>query len=522
MAATKSRPGSTTVQTDRRFRAVVESVKDYAIFMLDASGHVLTWNAGAEIIKGYRPEEIIGKPLEVFYTPSDRERGLPAELLAQAVRDGRAENEGWRVRKDGSRFWADAIITAFRDPNGEVSGFAKVTRDLTKRHHTEEERLHRENELVRSEERFRLLVEAVHDYAIFMLDPRGNVATWNSGAERIKGYRADEIIGRHFSCFRLPADVRAGKCERELVIAAARGSMEEEGWRVRKDGSRFWANVVLTAIRDAGGGLVGYAKVTRDLTERRRLDDERLRRALAEEAVRLRDDFLSIASHELKTPLTTLQIDLRALTERLGADDDRRLVKRAERAARSADRLDALIESLLDVSRIASGKLILKPEQLDLSQELATLVDNLQGMAAAAHCELTLRTSGAILGFWDRLRLEQVVMNLVANALKYGAGAPVTVSAAVEGGQAVIQVMDGGPGIPEADLGRIFGRFERAASIQNYGGLGLGLYVSDQIVRSLGGTIEALNRSEGGACFTVRLPRRASATIDDQPRAAER
>jgi PAS domain S-box-containing protein len=510
MAGSTTRPDSATAATDRRFRAVVESVKDYAIFMLDADGRVRTWNAGAQIIKGYRPDEIIGQRLEVFYAPEDRQRGLPAELLAQAARDGRAENEGWRLRKDGSRFWADVVITAFRDPSGEVSGFAKVTRDLTERHNAEEERARRENELARSEERFRLLVEAVEDYAIFMLDPQGRVATWNGGAERIKGYQAKEIVGRHFSCFRLPDEVRAGRCEQELALAAERGSVEEEGWRVRKDGSRFWANVVLTAIRGAAGELLGFTKVTRDLTERRRLDDERLRRALAEEAVRLRDEFLSIASHELKTPLTTLQIELRGLAERLGADADadadRKLVKRVERAARSADRMGALIESLLDVGRIAAGNLSLKPERLDLSRELAAIVDNLQGIAAAAGCELTLRTTATIIGFWDRLRLGQVVMNLAANAFKYGAGAPVTVSAFVEGGEAVIQVVDGGPGIPEQDLGRIFGRFERAAPIRNYGGLGLGLYVSHQIVSALGGAIEARNRAEGGACFTVRLP----------------
>jgi PAS domain S-box-containing protein len=499
-------PDAGAFRDDERYRVLVDSVKDYAIFMLDAAGRVETWNTGAELLKGYQAQEIIGRPIEMFYTAEDRQRHHARHLLSIAMADGRVEEEGWRVRKDGTRFWADVVITALRDDAGATIGFAKVTRDLTQRRNEQDEGQRREEELRRSEERFRLLIECVTDYAIFMLDPQGRVATWNIGAERIKGYRASEIIGQHFSRFRLPEEVRAGRCEEELERAAREGRLQEEGWRLRKDGAKFWANVVLTAMYTPSGELLGFAKITRDLTERRRLEEESLRRARAEEAVRLRDDFVSIASHELRTPLTAVQIELHALRDRLGAVEDDRTVRRIGRAARNADRLGSLIESLLDVSRIAGGKLVLKTERLDLSQVIGQVVDGLGGMAEQARCELSFRTTGAIEGCWDRLRLQQVVMNLVANALKYGAGKPVTVSVSRDADAAVIEVEDRGPGVPEEDLSRIFGRFERAVSIRHYGGLGLGLYVSQEIVVAEGGTIAVRNHTEGGACFTVRLP----------------
>ena len=241
---------------------LVHAVQDYAIFMLDPTGHIRSWNVGAQRIKGWRAEEIIGRHFSTFYPPEDVAAGKPDWELRVAVAEGRCEDEGWRVRADGTRFWANVVITALRDDTGALRGFGKVTRDLTERRRAEQD-------LRESEERFRLLVQGVVDYAIFMLDPSGRVVSWNAGAERIKGYRADEILGRHFSVFFPSEDVAAGKPEAELRLAAAEGRCEDEGWRVRADGTRFWANVVITALHDETGALRGYGKVTRDLTERR-------------------------------------------------------------------------------------------------------------------------------------------------------------------------------------------------------------------------------------------------------------
>jgi PAS domain S-box-containing protein len=247
---------------DSKYRQLVDSVRDYAILMLDPTGHIVSWNSGAQRLNGYSAEEIIGTHFSRFYPPESLARGLPEHELEVASRTGGFEDEGWRVRKDGSRFWANVIISALYDERHRLIGFSKVTRDLSERRHHEED-------LRLSEERFRALVSGVKDYAIFVLDPNGMVATWNAGAEHLKGYRADEIIGAHFSRFYLPAAIADGLPERELQVATIEGRFEDEGWRLRKDGSRFWANILITAMRDASGTLIGYSKITRDLTERR-------------------------------------------------------------------------------------------------------------------------------------------------------------------------------------------------------------------------------------------------------------
>ena len=257
----------TLTGTDEPFRLLVESVRDYAIFMLDPEGTIRSWNPGARNIKGYEADEIIGRHFSVFYTPDAIQRRHPWHELEIAREVGRFEEEGWRLRKDGTRFWANVVISRINDSAGRHVGFAKVTRDLTERRRAEEE-------LSRSEERFRLLVESVQDYAIFVLDPRGHILSWNQGAQRIKGYTAEQVIGRHFSLF-YPDEERArGHPEWELAVAAREGRYTEEGWRVRADGGRFWASVVLTALFAPDGTLVGFAKVTRALTERRRAEEE--------------------------------------------------------------------------------------------------------------------------------------------------------------------------------------------------------------------------------------------------------
>src|SRR5438132_6714168 len=254
-------------ETEQRFRLIVEGAKEYALLMLDPEGRVVSWNAGAERLKGYRAEEIVGQHHSRFYPPEDVRAGKPERALQQALAEGQWEDEGWRVRKDGSRFWANVIITPLHDAEGTPLGFAKLTRDLTERRRADA--VHRQNE-----ERLRLMVDSVKDFAIIMLDSEGRVIRWNAGAERTHGYRGEEILGRHFSRFYPPEDVAQGKPEWELERAVRDGQLEDEGWRLRKDGSRFWANVVITPIRDAQRVLVGFAKVTRDATERRRAEAE--------------------------------------------------------------------------------------------------------------------------------------------------------------------------------------------------------------------------------------------------------
>jgi PAS domain S-box-containing protein len=496
--ATVARP---ITRSDEVMRTFVRGIRDYAIFLLDPGGFIQTWNAGAQLIIGYRADEAIGRHFSIFYPREDIEARKIERELEIARRTGQYEEEGWRLRKDGSRYWASVLITALRDDAGEITGYAKVVRDLTERKLVDER-------VRQDEERFRLLVENVKGYAIYMLDPSGNVVSWNAGAQRINGYTADEILGRHFSTFYPEEDIRAGKCEMELEVAGREGRFEDEGWRLRKDGSRFWANVVITALRDQHGQLVGFGKVTRDLTERRQHEEERVRLAQAQEAVRLRDEFLSIASHELKTPLTVLQLQLEALSERI-RQVDAGLAERVRRTTRASDRLTQLVDTLLDVSRIATGKFELEKQRMDLSLVARDVVERMSEAASAASSCIEVVVPPHLEGTWDKNRVEQVITNLLGNAIKYAAGTPIRLDVFEEAGNAVIEVRDRGPGLPpEGD--QLFERFERASSMRNYGGLGLGLYIVQQIAEAHGGSVSAMNTPEGGACFLVRLPRKES------------
>jgi PAS domain S-box-containing protein len=338
--ATESGPMQKTKES--AVAMLVEQVRDYAIFVLDPNGRIQSWNEGARRLKGYDDHEIIGKHFSIFYTPADLESEKPQFELRIAADTGRYEDEGWRVRKDGSRFWANVIITALRDNDGTLVGFGKVTRDLTQRK-LQEEGLQR---LLESEERFRLLVEQVKDYAIFILDARGNVVSWNQGAKRIKGYSADEIIGKHFSIFHTPEDIERDHPGQELLRAVQEGRFEEEGWRVRKDGTRIWANVVITSIWDKRGNLAGFAKVTRDLTARK-MEEEALR-----QRTRDLESFAHTLSHDLRAPLRSISSFSQILQvegEEVSEAERREYAGKIVKAAAS---METLIEDILKYSQM--------------------------------------------------------------------------------------------------------------------------------------------------------------------------
>jgi len=503
--------------SEERFRLLVESVRDYAIFMLDPKGNVLTWNPGAERFKGYRSDEIIGSHFSRFYPPEAIAKGVPEDDLRRAAADGSMEDEGWRVRKDGSMFWANVVITAMRNDRGELIGYAKLTRDQTQRRNHEEA-------LRLSEERFRLLVEGVSDYAIFMLDVNGRVASWNVGAQRIKGYTADDIIGQHFSVFYPRQVVESGWPEHELREAAKTGRFVDTGWRVRKDGSTFWANVTITAMRDETGKLLGFAKLTRDLTERRRaeamevasqqreeiLDAERTARMTAQRATKLKDEFLATLSHELRTPLSAIlgwtQVLLKANAG--SAVDQRRAIEVIDRNARAQVQL---IDDLLDLSRIMTGKLRLDLRQIAILDVVRAAIDSAAPAAAAKDIRLiSLLDPGRAVVNGDASRLQQVVWNLLTNAIKFTPrGGQVQVLLQRVNSHIELSVSDTGIGIPASFLPQVFERFSQrdGSSTRTHGGLGLGLAICKQLVELHGGTIRAASPGEGlGATFSVDLP----------------
>ena len=491
---------------DDPLKLLVESVQDYAIFLLDREGRIVSWNPGAERIKGYRAAEILGKHFSVFYPQDALERGWPQRELELASQEGRIEDEGWRVRKDGSQFWANVVITALREPSGELRGFVKVTRDLT-------DRLRQQESLRLSEERFRLLIEAVKDYAIFMLDTQGRVASWNAGAERIKGYRADEIIGEHFRVF-YPEEARARRWpEEELRRARELGRFEDEGPRLRKNGSVFWANVVISPIYDRRGVLRGFAKVTRDMTEKKRVE-------ALETADRQTQEFLAVLAHELRNPLAPIANALTLLARKPTTDPSELWVR--EVLTRQTAQLGRLVEDLLDVSRITRSALVLDRRPTDVRPILRHAADASRQWFEQRKQNFSVSLPDEqLVAEVDEVRLSQIVQNLLHNAAKYTAnGGRIELSAVRDGDEVVISVRDNGIGMTPDMLASAFELFKQAQQglDRSQGGLGVGLTLVQRLVRMHNGTVQARSDGPGrGAEFIVRLPLRLEPDIVRAP-----
>ncbi len=486
---------TTLEQGSDRFRLLVDSVVDYAIFMLDTEGRVLTWNAGAERLKGYRPAEVIGRSFEIFYPAEALSAGWPKQELRIATEQGRFEEEGWRVRKDGSTFWANVVITALRGTDGALVGFAKVTRDLTERRRHEEA-------LRGSEEQFRLLLESVNDYAIYMLDVEGRVLTWNSGAQAIKGYLESEVVGRNFAMFFTPEDIAAGTPQAELETAARTGRAESEGWRMRKDGTPFWAGVVLTPVHDVTGLLRGYAKVTRDLSEQRRMSD-------LEQSSRRMQAFMAMLAHELRNPLAPIRNAVSAM--QLSPTLPTQLVGLTDIIGRQIWHMTRLVDDLLDVSRIATGKILLKRSAFDFRSVVELSVEATRSAIDARRHTLTVRLPDVPLPMnGDSTRLAQALQNLLNNAARYTPPEGRIVLTVERLGDALVTTLsDNGIGIAAEAQGRIFEQFaqERLGTSGIEPGLGLGLSLARSLVELHGGRLTV--QSPGprmGSTFVMTLP----------------
>ena len=477
------------------YQRLVEQSRDYALFILDSSGRIMSWNLGAERLKGYAADEIIGRHFSIFYTRDSVESGWPAHELEVATVEGRFEDEGWRVRKDGSRFWANVIITALRDDEGKLLGFSKITRDLSER------RLH-EEALRQSEERFRLLVDAVQDYAIYVLDPEGIVTSWNSGAQRIKGYARNEIVGRHFSHFFTEEDIAAGKPWEEVANARRNGRAEVEGWRVKKNGDRFWARVVLTAINDDDGHLRGFAKVTQDLTERRHAQD-------LEKAAKNVNEFIAMLAHELRNPLAPIRTAVEVMSK-AGAEANTIEAMR-QTIDRQSAQLARIVDDMIDIARITKGSLVIEHEPVELGDVMRRAVETAApAIEAARHALDVDAPDSGFLVYGDRDRLTQLVSNLLNNAARYTPpGGRISVRVRREDGHALLSVRDTGRGIEPQIMDRIFDMFVQGRSPLERvgGGLGIGLALARRIAELHGGTLHATSEGEGkGSEFIVRVP----------------
>jgi PAS domain S-box-containing protein len=495
--------------SERRFRLLVHAVKDCAIYMLDPSGVIVNWNSGAERLKGYSAAEIVGQHFSKFYTREDRMAGLPTRVLEAAARDGHYEAEGWRVRKDGGRFWAAVEVDAIHDENEELIGFAKITRDITERQVAQQT-------LRETARQFRTLIGGVTDYALFMLDPNGLVVNWNAGAERIKGYSADEIIGHHFSRFYTDRDRAAGLPARALQIATQEGRYEAEGWRVRKDGSLFWANAIIDRIADENGAVIGFAKITRDITERRNahlaLQEAQAQRAQAQKMEAL-GQLTGGVAHDFNNLLMIVGGHLQSL-KKLLADDEKG--RRAAEAIELATKRGAtLTRQLLTFSR----RQTFHPSLTNLSERIEAFRNMLAtslGASARLVTDIPAETWPVLI---DASEFELALVNIALNARDAmpQQGGIITVAAEnveltpqqtparLQGEFVALSVTDNGSGIAPDILPLVFDPFFTTKGPSK--GSGLGLSQVYGFAHQSGGTVTINSELGRGTCVTLYLPR---------------
>jgi PAS domain S-box-containing protein len=494
------------------YKRMIEEIQDYAIILIDRNGIILNWNKGAQKIKGYSEEEIIGKHFSIFYLQSDLDQNLPQKLLTEAKETGRAAQEGWRKRNDGSKFWGNITITAIHDDHGNVVGFCKVTRDLTDKKIIEDN-------LRMSEERYHQMIAEVQDYAIILLSVDGIIENWNIGAEKIKGYSAREVIGRKFELFYTAEDRENGLPHRLLTLAKDTGKAVQEGWRVRKDGTKFWGTIVITALHNKDGKVIGFSKVTRDLTAQK-IAEEKLASYTAELEKQNSEleQFAYVASHDLQEPLRKIQTFTGLIRENY--DNKEFIEKYFAKLNVSAARMSELIKSLLNYSRLSKEKETSMIGEVDLNDILDEVKTDFELLIEEKKAIVNGNDLPVIRG--NHFQIGQLFSNLISNSLKFCSEIPIiTISSTIVSKDEIPQAPkalvnqnyfqitfeDNGIGFENQYSELIFSLFQRLHGKQSkYNGTGIGLALCKKVIEIHNGYITANSEPNKGATFIIYLP----------------
>lgn len=479
-----------------RYALFIESIKDFAVFIVDPSGIVLSWNYGAENVLGYTHEETIGKPYSLFYQAPEPERLDIENEMATAKLEGRFEDEGWRVKKTGEEIWANGVLTPVLK-DGKLIGFTKVVLDLTRRKNLEDE-------LRISEMKARLFVEGVKDYAIFSLTPDGNIASWNQGAERLKGYKKEEVLGKHFSLFYTEEALKSGFPQYELVEAAKQGRFEDEGWRVRSDGTVFWANVVITPIYNKDL-LIGFSKITRDVTNKVKNEELMRKNKMLLKINTDLDNFIYTASHDLKAPIANLEGLIFLLSKRIQgrlSDEEQKILNMMKQ---SIEKLRRTIDDLKEITKAQKG-LDDKMEEISITSVLEEVKSDIENMIQEADAQFIESLEVTKIRF-AKANLRTILYNLISNAVKYRSPdrpLNIVIKTYALDSEIALSISDNGLGLSENQQSKLFMMFKRFHS--NTEGTGIGLYIIKRIVENAGGHIEAQSELDKGTTFTIFFP----------------
>ncbi len=479
-----------------RYALFIESIKDFAVFIVDPSGIVLSWNYGAENVLGYTHEETIGKPYSLFYQAPEPERLDIENEMATAKLEGRFEDEGWRVKKTGEEIWANGVLTPVLK-DGNLIGFTKVVLDLTRRKNLEDE-------LRISEMKARLFVEGVKDYAIFFLTPDGNIASWNQGAERLKGYKKEEVLGKHFSLFYTEEALKSGFPQYELVEAAKQGRFEDEGWRVRSDGTVFWANVVITPIYNKDL-LIGFSKITRDVTNKVKNEELMRKNKMLLKINTDLDNFIYTASHDLKAPIANLEGLIFLLSKRIQgrlSDEEQKILNMMKQ---SIEKLRRTIDDLKEITKAQKG-LDDKMEEISITSVLEEVKSDIENMIQEADAQFIESLEVTKIRF-AKANLRTILYNLISNAVKYRSldrPLNIVIKTYALDSEIALSISDNGLGLSENQQSKLFMMFKRFHS--NTEGTGIGLYIIKRIVENAGGHIEAQSELDKGTTFTIFFP----------------